>query len=193
MENIKNFFEYLTHHNRTDVSIDLCHNILIFGLLLSLKPKYVLEIGIGGGYTTRALLDAIKYNDNNSSLTCVDNWHDWSGKRPPIASEIENLGAKIVEMDEKDFVEKSRTNSYDFVMVDGDHRRGGYWANKVYEMVNPNGIICVHDICESDYPTLKNYLSIAEEKNYSHYIFNMASRGDEQCSSGLLIVFKSEK
>lgn len=192
MKYANNFFEFLGKHEWIGVSIDFCHNVLVFGLVTSLKPKKVLELGIGAGYTTRALVNAIKYNKNDASVTCVDNWHDWQGVRPPIAKVVEELGATVVESGEQEFVLNSKDSSYDFIMVDGDHRRGGYWAQKVCNMVTPGGIICVHDIGEEVYPTLKNYLTIAKEMNYSHFVFDKVSREGEQCDSGLLVIFKDK-
>ena len=43
-------------------AIDSAHGMLILGCLMSSKSKNILEIGIGTGFITNMLLNAIEYN-----------------------------------------------------------------------------------------------------------------------------------
>ena len=62
MENIRSYCNYITDFKRINgVSIDMCHNILIFGLVVSSKPERALELGIGRGYVTNSIMSALKY------------------------------------------------------------------------------------------------------------------------------------
>ena len=44
-------------------AIDLCHNVLLLGAVMSKKPEAVLELGIGTGLVSWTILTAMKYND----------------------------------------------------------------------------------------------------------------------------------
>ena len=46
------------------VQVDFCHGDLIESLVKCHKPKSVLELGFGSGFTTRKILAALDYNEN---------------------------------------------------------------------------------------------------------------------------------
>lgn len=74
-EKLRNLLELVvnsTRLSRRNVAVDVNHTILLFGLLISAKPKTVLGVGIGSGLVTRTILSALRYN-GVGSLTSVDN------------------------------------------------------------------------------------------------------------------------
>ena len=186
MININDFFHHIEHFNHGKKEIDLVHNCLLFGAVLASKPENVLELGIGNGYATRAIFYALKYN-KKGKLTSIDNWHDWKGKEPSHVDALRYLGVNVVApIHERDFVRKQPDNTYDFLLSDCDHRHAGEWAEDVFRIVKPSGLMFFHDIsqCES----LKRYVEISKERRLSHFIFSKNSRKEERCERGFLMV-----
>src|SRR5437867_3457846 len=64
------------------VAMDAVHANLIASVVLAKKPERILELGIGSGILTRALLAAIRVN-RHGELESVDNLSDWRGEMPP--------------------------------------------------------------------------------------------------------------
>ena len=64
------------------VKIDTAHAELIYGLIVSSKPKKILELGLGGGKSADAIIKGINYNQNNSEFSIVDNWLDFGSNIP---------------------------------------------------------------------------------------------------------------
>jgi hypothetical protein len=89
------------------VSVDLAHNALLLGAVASLKPDEVLELGLGAGYTSGAILQALTWN-RKGRLTIVDNWYDWQGWEPPHAQPLREAGVRIVICDEESFVKRCK-------------------------------------------------------------------------------------
>lgn len=189
MINIEEFYKYLCNHERGRVEIDLVHNCLIFGAVLSSKPTNALELGIGKGYATRAILYALKYNQIGK-LTSVDNWQDWKGREPGHIDNLRDLGVNVVApIGEGEFVRSQPDNSYDFLMSDGSHRHAGEWAEDVFRIMKPNSIMFFHDV-NSKFPfdSPKRYIELSKEKNLPHFIFSKSSLESEECEHGLLMV-----
>lgn len=187
MVNIEKFYKYLCGHERDRVEIDLVHNCLIFGAVLSSKPTNALELGIGKGYATRAILYALKYNQIGK-LTSVDNWHDWKGEEPGHIDSLRKLGVNVVApIDEGDFVRSQHDNSYDFLMSDGSHRHTGEWAEDVFRIMRPDSMMFFHDV-SGKHDSPKRYIELSKEKNLSHFIFSKSSLATEGCEYGLLMV-----
>lgn len=185
MVNIEKFYKYLCSHERGRVEVDLVHNCLIFGAVLSSKPTNALELGIGRGYATRAILYALKYNQIGK-LTSVDNWHDWKGEEPGHIDELRDLGVNVVApIDEGEFVRSQSANSYDFLLSDSSHRHAGEWAEDVFRIMKPDSIMFFHDVkC----PSPKIYVELSKERKLSHFIFSKSSLANESCKDGLLMV-----
>ena len=188
MINIEKFYKYLCNHEHHHVEIDLVHNCFIFGAVLSSKPINALELGIGKGYATRAILYALKYN-RRGKLTSIDNWHDWDGKEPEHIQQLRDLGVKIIApIDEGEFVRTQPDNSYDFLLSDGSHRHAGEWAEDIFRIVKANGIMFFHDVNIEKYHSLKRYIELSKKRGLSRFIFSENSRDDETCNNGLLMV-----
>jgi predicted O-methyltransferase YrrM len=178
------------------VKIDIAHANLLTGLVKANKPKNILEIGIGGGQSTDAILEALEFNQVDYHYTVVDNWYDWGRVRPDGVNEKYADRVDIVDSDEKDFV-FSTTQTFDFIMSDGDHFNTQKWFEHVYDkLLNPNGILVYHDINtfnEPDsFPNLLEIYAKCKEYGLPHHLFNSNSRDDERCQRGLLVIFKHE-
>jgi len=190
MINIKKFYEFLRGFKWSNQQIDVAHNCLIFGAVLSSKPDNVLELGMGGGYVTTAMLCALNYNGKPFQLTSVDNWHDWKGKEPSHAAGLRKQGVNIVVEDEGRFVRNQPDWKYDFIVLDGDHHRGGEWAEDILRIIHPGGLMFVHDVNMEAYPSLKRYVELSKDYGMSHFIFSKNSRQGEQCNRGLLMAVR---
>lgn len=170
----------------TPVSIDKCHASLIYGTAVSLKPTTILELGIGAGFITKMLLSAIEYN-RIGSLTSVDNWHDWNGNEPGHIAELRKRGCNVVVAEERNFVISCRAK-YDLIVVDGNHRQGGEWADKVIKMLSSGGILFAHDVDMEQYAGLKRYEVLAKQLGLTYLKFNRNSLDDEMCNRGLAMI-----
>jgi predicted O-methyltransferase YrrM len=183
----------LTAFRPNGAAIDLNHGLLIFGSLLSSKPKDVLELGIGTGFITDLLLQGIEYN-RLGSLTCVDNLWDLGGNMPRETLElIKNSKARVIEpMPEKTFVYNEPENRYDFLVSDADHEHAGEWTDQIYRIMRPDAFMFFHDTNNSGYPNLRNYITSAQTLNKPHHLFTVSTRHDEDCNRGLLMIINKK-
>jgi predicted O-methyltransferase YrrM len=189
------------------VAVDDCHLEFVKGLIKSHKPKNILELGVGSGKTTVAIVDAVKYNETGDILpgyetptvTLVDNWHDWGGTRPKCADEL-GTKVKLVEKDELNFVFGCRER-YDFIFSDADHWNTDKWFDYVYDrLLEENGVLMYHDVSlpenfpqgELRFPNLTNILMKCKQRGISHVHFDRSSLKTERCYRGLLCIFKSQ-
>lgn len=175
-------------------AIDVAHGMLILGSLMSSKSKNILEIGIGTGFVTSMLLNAIEYNQIGS-LTSIDNFHDLGGNLPNQV--LENLKTKpnikiIAPVEEKDFVFSCEENSFDFLVSDGDHLHAGEWTDQIFKIMVPDSIMFFHDVNNPGYSNLKNYKTRADELNKPNFLFKESSRVDEDCHRGILMVINKK-
>lgn len=190
MDGIKDFFNYvLSFERKNAISIDLCHNVLLFGAILSSKPNKVLELGIGNGYSTKCILAALKYNQMGA-LTSVDNFYDWKGRKPDHVDELQAMGANIIVEAERAFVHNAESNTYDFIMSDADHDHAGEWVDQIVRIAKNDAIIFVHDVFYT--PSVNKYLQYCQHNNIPHFVFNKSSLLNESCHNGLLM-FRNKK
>lgn len=171
---------------RDEVAIDANHINLIASLVVCSKPKSILELGIGSGSTTSALMEAIAYNRNDAKLTCVDNFNDWDGFPP---SGVFDIPVELIVKSERDFI-AGCTEKYSFIVSDADHDRSHEWAVKTLALLDDGGIAVFHDVCNPSYSNLASIVGIVEWAKLPHIVFNQSSRDDERCDRGLLVVFK---
>jgi predicted O-methyltransferase YrrM len=172
------------------IKIDRAHADLLTGLVKSGKPKTVLEMGVGGGQATDAILDGLEYNQQPYHYTLVDNWLDFGGCMPAeVQARYGHLD--IVTSDEQSFVH-SCNKKFDFIMSDADHHSTQNWFEYVYkELLNEDGILIYHDITLVDqFPNLIQILHRCKEHNLKHKLFNRDSLPGEMCFRGLLVIFK---
>ena len=184
MNNIKNYFDFISNFDWKNNSIDLCHNVLLVGTVISSKPTNILELGIGSGYVTKSLLHAIRYN-GIGKLTTVDNFHD--GPIDGLVNELKEMGANVcAPITEEKFVRSAKTDEYDLLVSDADHTHSGEWVEEIYRIVKPNGIMFFHDIFYTE--SVNRYLKMAISTNRPHFVFNSSSRPNEECTNGWLMV-----
>lgn len=175
------------------VKIDVAHAEIIKGLVLSQKPQNILELGFGGGRSCDAIISAINYNKNNAKFTIVDNWIDWNGNMPEQIKPMYEKYAKIITMNEKDFVFSTK-EKYDFIMSDADHHHTNEWFEYVYdELLNENGILIYHDInlITEDFINLREIYTTCKKRKLNYYLFNKSTLFYERCYRGLLVIFKN--
>jgi predicted O-methyltransferase YrrM len=176
------------------VKIDVEHAQLLAGLVMSNKPKTVLEFGLGGGQSTDAILAGLQFNQQMFEYTVVDNWFDWAGIRPIGVTEKYGHLINIVDSAEKDFV-FSTDKKFDFIMSDGDHFNTNQWFEYVYEtLLNPGGILIYHDVMLHDvpggFPNLREIYYKCKTLKLNHHLFNATSRPNDRCWRGFLVIFK---
>lgn len=176
-----------------NVKIDTAHAELVGALVMCNKPTRILEIGIGGGKSADAILEALEYNQQPFAYTLVDNWFDWGGQRPPAVDEKYGKHMRIIDSGEREFV-FSCQEQFDFIMSDGDHMATEQWFEYVYEnLLADGGILIYHDVNFVDpdaFMNLKELYRKCRDYRLRFHLFNRNSRSDERCQRGLLVIFK---
>lgn len=118
------------------------HLLTIFSLVLSIKAKRILELGVKGGNTTQALLLAA-YEIPGATVTSVDS--DETLYRPP--RELEDIW-KFARRDALDYLGQLPLKvKFDFVLVDDWHAyRHVKEELACLDMhVTPSSLIIIHD------------------------------------------------
>lgn len=175
-----------------NTTIDICHNMLLFGLALSLKPKNILELGIGSGYATTALLTAARYNQLGT-VTCVDCCKDWNGNEPELFRKLRDQGARIIIDSEESFVQNANLGTFDLIVSDADHKKSHRWIDKTARMLTTHGVIFFHDTNNDNFPNLKQNEESMRSLGFSCKSFHKSSRNEERCERGWLMCFKESK
>lgn len=174
------------------VSIDLAHAALLQGVILSMKPARVLELGFGEGYTSRVISDALEWN-GTGDLTIVDNWCDWGGQRPN-QSQVQSDRVAVVTADERDFVRSAPTDRYDILVSDADHQRSHFWLSDHLRIVKPGGVLFFHDVGKgTDFRNLQGIPAMLRSFGIPHKLFESSTRADERCERGWLVAFKPRR
>jgi hypothetical protein len=176
------------------VKVDIAHSNLLTGLVMANKPKYVLELGVGGGRSTDAILAGLEYNQQLFKYTLVDNWYDFGFVMPEEVGNKYGSTVEIVTSDEKDYV-FSHVKNFDFIMSDADHHNTNEWFEHVYDnLLMDGGILCYHDInlVEESFVNLREIYNKCQERNITHMLFNKNSLPYEKCQRGLLVIFKNK-
>ena len=173
------------------VKIDRAHADLLRGLVVAGKPRTVLELGIGGGQATDAMLAGLAYNQQDYQYTLVDNWMDFGGVMPEIVGETYGSRINIVTSGEREFV-FGCDKRFDLIMSDADHHNTQDWFDYVYDtLLADDGILIYHDVTlTSQFPNLIQILHRCQELNLRHKLFNRDSLPGEACYRGLLVIFK---
>jgi predicted O-methyltransferase YrrM len=178
---------------REDIKIDSNHVDLIYGLIVAAKPKAILEFGLGRAVATDRILTAIGYNTIPVRYVVVDNWKDFGGTIPGEARNYANRLSLVTE-DEGRFIAGAikAGDRFDFILCDGDHFNSEKYFEDVYgRLLNPNGILIYHDVVGAEFPNLHELPRKALAHALSHIVFDKATRPDEHCERGLLVVFKT--
>lgn len=173
------------------VAIDEAHAALVQALVLSRKPRSVLELGFGAGASCRAILKGLRYNTSPASFHVVDNWIDHKGVPPEEIKKPEYDGVRFVNSGEHEYV-STCDKTFQFIFSDADHLRTQEWFELVYDkLLEPEGILVYHDVSNARlFPNLLRIYSDSIRRNYHHMLFNYNSRPDERCDRGLLVIFK---
>ena len=205
--NLKSYFKYILHFKDNTVpfeecrntltnmlnvgTIDRCHSILLFGALISKKPENVLELGVGIGYVTNAIALALKYN-GKGKLTSVDNWCDSYDIEPKWINRFRKLGVRIpAPVSEEDFVRKSHSDTFDFIVSDADHLNAHKWIDETLRILKNDGFAFFHDTNNKEYK-LDLVVERVKELGLPHYHFIEKSRPDEKNDRGWLFVINKK-
>lgn len=178
--------------NNENVKIDEAHSLTLKGLIYSLKPKKIIELGLGGAKSLDAILEALEYNQQPYEYTLVDNWQDFGFKIPDGLLELYNGRVNIITSNEKEFVYKT-TDKYDFIFSDADHSNTEKWFEYVYDNILENdGILAYHDVnfFQNDFINLREIYYTCVRRNLKFKLFNKNSLPNERCERGLLVIFK---
>jgi predicted O-methyltransferase YrrM len=167
------------------IQIDPTHISFIYGCMIARKPYNILELGVGTGLTTQALIKARNFN-GRGIITCVDNWSGYGGTPPDYVKEL-SKDVIIITAEEEDFVENSQQGVYDFLVFDADHFATEKRIARIFSMAKINAFLFFHDVTSS-FTNLSYIIDWVKDRKYPYYVFNECSRPDEECSRGLLFV-----
>lgn len=174
----------------SDVQIDECHISLIAALVGAAKPKTILEIGVGTGATTMALVRAANANANEAKVLLVDGFNDWHFKKPEGFDEIRPFVA-FEQAQEKDFVQDAarQGRKFDFIVSDADHAHTGEWANETVSLVADGGILIFHDAAPHC-PSVMQAVGVAQASGMVSMFFSKKSHPHERCERTLCVLQK---
>lgn len=174
------------------VSVDLAHATLLAGLVMSMKPMLILELGFGAGYTANVIADAIAWNGVGHHVI-VDNLTD-EGVGDRIARfSHRHPAAEIVMANEREYVNEKfgELCKYDMVVSDADHENSHNWFSKTLLLARPGGVACFHDVGKgSIYKNLQGLVEMAVALQLAHIVCEESSRQDERCERGWMVVFR---
>lgn len=186
------YLEFLSGYDASNpVVMDLAHIQLICGVIFAHKPARLLELGIGTGFLTRAMLLACAGN-GRGKLTSVDNAHDWGGVVPRHFKDLEAGGAQVVIADEGEFL-SGAAERYDLIVSDGDHRHGHIHAARVMAAANDRAFVFFHDTANPQFPNLADIRITADRSGFAWHEFTAKSVPGERTDRGLLMVINSRK
>jgi len=172
-------------------AMDEAHAFLIAGLIAAHKPKEILELGAGSGYLSRVILEAL--NDNQQgTLTSVDNFFDWQGQIPEflLATQEQYPQWNLVQNDEHHYLSNHASDSFDFIISDGDHVHGYQHAGDIFRLAKPGAILIFHDTHNELFRLLKRLPNRVRQLGFSHFHFTQKSIEGEQTDRGMLVVCK---
>lgn len=190
---LAHYFDLVLSFDHSDpVAMDCAHSLFIVGSVLARKPRQILELGVGSGYLTKSLLQALRYN-MRGSLTTVDNWHDTGGTEPFLAKELGRAGFRVTCSGEEEFVHRAPTDYYDFLISDADHFNSQKWLNQHLRIVKRDGFLFFHDTNQPEtFPGLATLTGKIRRLGLPHFHFTENSRQDERCHRGLLFVINKK-
>jgi predicted O-methyltransferase YrrM len=195
-QDTKDYFDLILNIKQypfKDASLDFNHLMLLFGTILSQKPTEICEMGIGTGISSLTILAALKYNEKPYNYTCVDNLYDLGGNLPQgMLDMLKDQKVNIVISNEREYLEKCPKDSYDLILSDADHMTGGNNVELFLDALRDNGILFAHDVLNPGYPTLKRYMTVAQERNLPYFVFNQSSLPTEGCKTGFIMILNKK-
>ncbi|MBF0595769.1 MAG: class I SAM-dependent methyltransferase [Candidatus Omnitrophica bacterium] len=186
-------FDHFTMYPDADpVAIDLAHDVLIAGMILSRKPQRVAEFGVGSGFVSGLIAKALHLNAAGR-LTCVDNLHDWKGAVPPQIEKLHSLGrVEFVREDEYAFLKKCPSKAFDLIVSDGDHVNAYYFLDHIFRVAAKDAVIFFHDTNNSIFPNLRKVERVIKAHGLFYCHFREKTIAQERTDRGLLLVFKNK-
>ena len=118
--------------------------LLLFGLLKTLRPQYVLEIGVHAGVSTKVIAEALAGHDGGT-LYAVDLRIRNNVRRnlAPFGSGVKLLERNMLTLT----AEHLDNKTFDFIFLDASHIYHHYVALFPFlqSILSPNGFIMTHD------------------------------------------------
>jgi predicted O-methyltransferase YrrM len=175
------------------VSIDLAHNALLLGMVASLKPDRVCDIGFGNGYTADSISQALQWN-KKGTLTIVENWQDSNGIMPLHAKQWSTVYdfVTFTESSEEAFIKSCPYHTFDILVSDADHSNTHKWITETFKIVRPGGVLFFHDTNSLERPNLAGIVEVVKRRRMPHFHFTESSRPEERCHRGWLMVKNEE-
>jgi len=120
------------------------HSFMLYGLVRGIKPKRILEIGVGGLVSGKAMMNAIK----DANLACEYHGCDINPDCLALINRFETVDRTFYNMTSNELA-KEWNLPLDILLIDGDH---SYEQTKIdyenfYPYVNKDGYIIFHDTC----------------------------------------------
>jgi len=126
--------------------------MLVFSIIRLLAPETVLEVGVSGGGATCWIAAALEAN-RKGHLLSVDNW---SGTHGGIADSEELAAQRLKkhrlrhrvdfhQANSHTYLPTLASNSYDLVVIDGDHSEAGAAIDVRAALRIASGFVLVHD------------------------------------------------
>jgi predicted O-methyltransferase YrrM len=165
-------------------SLDESHCALLVGMILAMKPKRVLDLGVGPGFTSAATYRALQIN-GCGTMTCVDNCAE--REAADTMNQLQILETPIViRMDERAFLGAQPDNLFDILISDADHDHSHEWLDEHIRVNRGGGIMLFHDVCNPDYPKLATITERLQHLN--PMLFTESTIPGERCGRGWLVV-----
>lgn len=175
--------------NLDGVAMDEAHISLIASTIRAAKPERILEVGVGSGRCTAALLAAIDCNQMGHVIA-VDNWRDWEGVEPEHVEPLRQRGAQVMRLTEQEAIAAFASDSFQVIVSDADHHHAGEWLPEYVRVLSPGGFIFFHDTNQPNYPSLYELPNRLQRRGFACHHFTACSRQDERCGRGLLMAQK---
>lgn len=189
LDALARYFECLRDFENNERAIDVAHNFFLAAAVMAKKPDTILELGVGTGFATFALVTAVQFN-GKGHITAVDNWADWNGKEPEFTAHMRADGVEIVTATEHEFLKASPSDQYDILISDADHYNSGHWLDEHLRVARHDAFLFFHDTNSPKWPSL---VTIPQRLSHlPHYHFRECSRPDERCDRGWLFVINKK-
>ena len=128
-------------------------------------------------------------------LTIVENWYDWGGIRQEnifndLTEKVTDLKITFLEQAERVFLDECKSDQYDFILTDADHKNGGYLIDEYLRIAKEDAFIFMHDT--NYHHTGQKCMKYLEERlielKLPHFMFTESTRPNERCEEGFTFI-----
>ena len=127
--------------------------VLIYNLLLNLKPKDIIEFGVANGWSTLAILKACEKN-KYGNLTSIDMPYYFENAKLLIANLVEKKAYhnwKLLIGPQVNFFNQFKNKKFDFCHYDSDKSYQGrmYAYSKIWDSLKKKSVLLSDDISDN--------------------------------------------